>query len=207
MVMGQYGLDRGRTAGKIGKSAPARPGSRFLVAFAIGCAATIWGMGFLCRGHAADLVTGVNPKWARGVADSSPVRIHDGTGPRAPLYFWMIYEGNKAALAYIRKNRTLPIRHRWTVWVAGVGESELPDISFTEDIRLSVGNASKKNMPALVGSVENTGKFQWRTWSMKRNVSRGRWQVEVLYTDSEDSPVFCEDRGQLKPCVYMIEIR
>ncbi len=175
---------------------------------ALYCVAATSGMGFLRSGQAAELVTGVNPKWARGVVERAPTQAHDGTRPRAPLYFWMIYEGREAALEYIRKNGTLPIYHKWSVRIAGKLELERPDQLYTEKITipLAVGDKARKNLLALEDSLKNAGKFQWRTWSMKKYVSKGQWKVEVLY-EEDGQPVQCEDQGQLKPCVYTIEIR
>ncbi|MFA5180805.1 MAG: hypothetical protein WC405_05755 [Syntrophales bacterium] len=165
-----------------------------------------WGTWFCGSVDAEDLVVGVAPQWVRDVKPNrDPGKTHDGSKPYKPLYFWMAYEGNKAALEHIKKKGALPIRHRWSVWIAGDEESEQPDLTYRESIPLSVGKDSKKILTALEGQVNKGKNLRWRTWSMKSNVSKGLWQVEVLYED--DSPVKCRKNGKIEGCVYTIYIK
>ncbi|MDQ1277056.1 MAG: hypothetical protein QG555_95 [Thermodesulfobacteriota bacterium] len=167
-----------------------------------------WGTWFCGTVDAADLVVGVAPQWVRDVKkDRNPGETHDGSEPYKPFYFWMAYEGNEAALKYIKKRGSLPIWHRWSVWIGGYGMVEQPDHVYVEkeSLPLSVGNDSGRIYAALKGRVKSGKNFSWRTWSMKESISRGQWRVEVLYDDG--SPVNCRIDGMLQRCSYIISVK
>lgn len=161
----------------------------------------VTGLGLSSKVFGDDLVIGVKTEWARGVQDRMPSKKHDGSAPHAPLYFWMLFEGNEAALKHIRSNGDLPIRHKWSVVIAGEQESEQPD-----SVSLSIGNDQEQTLSALTGKLKNEGKFTWRTWSMKKNISKGLWKIEVVYED-DGTPVNCREHEDLHPCVYTIQVQ
>ena len=156
---------------------------------------------------AEDLVIGRSASWVRSVDNRLPGAGHDGSAPRAPLYFWMTYHGSAAALKRLREDGALPIRHRWSVAAGGDVEVELPDDAFTErlSVPLMVGSGNEDIIARLAGQFASRQAFTWRTWSKKESVSRGIWRVDVLYDD--DTPVACEVGGHLRPCVFRIEVR
>lgn len=156
---------------------------------------------------ADDLVIGKDVTWTRSVGNRGPGPVHTGRNPRAPLILWMTYHGSEAALRHLVDKGALPIRHRWSVAVGGEVELEAPDDSFTErlSVPLMVGSGSSRVITKLAGQLATQDSFTWRTWSKKESVSRGIWRVEVLYDD--ETPVRCEVGGQLRPCVFRIEIR
>ena len=175
---------------------------------------------------AEDLVFGVSAKWVRGVEKRVPGKIHDGSTPSAPLYFWMRYEGNRTALKYIRENGGLPSRHKWSVSVGGIVAPEAPDRAETDKevpssvgpdrktvyterttIPLSIGTNKQITLAAFQSELINVEAFNWRTWSMKRNVSKGLWKVEVVY-ENDGRPVNCKEEDQtMHPCIYTIRVK
>lgn len=159
---------------------------------------------------ADDLVIGKTPTWARSVrADRQPGPMHDGSRPRAPLYFWMIFHGSTDALKHLREKGNLPIRHRWSVAVGGERTEESPDEEYVEkrSITLAVGASDKRTISALADQLAAARTFTWRTWSKKESVSLGTWRVEVLYDDENDTPVLCEVDGQKKPCRFEFKVK
>lgn len=169
----------------------------------LACALAIWAW----PAHTKDLVIGKNAAWTRSVDNRGPGPAHNGRIPRAPLILWMTYHGSEVALRHLQEKGALPIRHRWSVAVGGKVDIETPDDTFTErlSVPLKVGSGSSPIIAKLAGQLAAQETFTWRTWSKKESVSVGIWRVEVLYDN--DTPVNCDMGGQLRPCVFRIEIR
>lgn len=67
-------------------------------------------------------------------------------------------------------------------------------------IDLSVGK--KEKLREIELELRERGFFDWRTWSVKRNIRRGEWYVYLVYGDG--NPVLCED-GR-KKCMFKIQV-
>ena len=53
--------------------------------------------------------------------------------------------------------------------------------------------------------MRRRGYFDWRTWSVKANLRRGTYHVEVLHQDG--TPVSCDLHGEaVRPCVFGIRV-
>lgn len=156
---------------------------------------------------ADELVVGKNQVWTRNIKDRIPGTVHKGLRPYAPLYFWMVYQGNKSAIDYMKQNGALPIHHRWSVVVGEGIDLEVPDEEYVEKFSrpLTVGSDSKKVISALARQTTIQETFSWRTWSKKESVSKGIWRVEVVYDDG--TPVQCEINQQMKPCVFKLRVQ
>jgi hypothetical protein len=138
--------------------------------------------------------------WTNGVNGSkNPKAVFEDIADGArQIYLWTKIQGEEEALSYLSKNGKLPIRHQWFSYV---GATPLPEdiVTPTDEIVLHVGKSEETSK--LQGMLKEKGYFQWRTWSMKKNLYEGWWKVRVVYNDGE--PVLCED----EPCQFVIEIR
>lgn len=140
--------------------------------------------------------------WAVGVRDLAYVARIDGAADvRRPLYFWTRLKADAAALAELQARGQLPIRHRWIRYVGP--EPDFQTVRPTDEI--AVGAAAAPLIERLRGEVRARGFFDWRTWSVKRNLRTGSWLVELVYQDGQ--PVLCASSvGATEPCRYRISV-
>ena len=157
---------------------------------------------YLCltQTYAEDsLISVTKAVWTNGIDKSKdPKKIYKevATGTQ-PLYLWMHIRGSERALEILSSQGKLPIRHKWYKYIGYAGyfdESQTP----IDAIELSVGKKAKLDELSL--EIKTRGYFDWRTWSMKRNIKPGWWKVIIVYAN--DDPVLCEE----KPCAYAIEV-
>jgi len=156
---------------------------------------------FPARGALADEARLVVDKavWTNGVENLEYMQIYGKNAPIAPLYLWMRLKGSKWALQRLHNAGKLPIYHQWfrhsIFGVSAEGVTEAID-----HIKIPAGNV--RLMDQLGREIEVRGYFDWRTWSMKENVRRGKWVVKVVYADGE--PVLCAGD---KACAYEIVVQ
>ena len=156
---------------------------------------------FPARGALADEARLVVDKavWTNGVENLEYMQVYGKTAPGAPLCLWMRLKGSKWALQRLHNAGKLPIYHQWfrhsIFGVSAEGVTEAID-----HIKIPAGNV--RLMDQLGREIEVRGYFDWRTWSMKENVRRGKWVVKVVYADGE--PVLCAGD---KACAYEIVVQ
>ena len=137
--------------------------------------------------------------WTNGVENLEHMQVYGKTAPGAPLCLWMRLKGSKWALQGLHNAGKLPIYHQWfrhsVVGVSSEGVTEAID-----HIQIPAGNVQL--MDQLGRELDVRGYFDWRTWSIKENVKRGKWVVKVTYADGE--PVLCAGD---KACAYEIVVQ
>lgn len=134
--------------------------------------------------------------WTNGIDSRNYTVTYSDRAPVAPLYLWMRVKGSDWALRELQQVGKLPIYHKWFRHsIIGVSSGGV-----TEMIKISAG--TKQLVEQLQTEIDNRGFFDWRTWSMKKHINKGRWVVKVVYADGD--PVLCEDQ---KPCQYEILVR
>ncbi len=149
-----------------------------------------------------DLIEIVQTVWTDRVEPNTRqfgLKIEGSTPPRT-LYLWMQVKGKKGALDRLETDGKLPIRHKWfretLTSINPEGVMQVVD-------NIPVPAARIELLDKLRSEVAIRKHFDWRTWSKKDNIRRGRWRVTVVYADN--SPVAC-GAGQ-KPCEFFIEVR
>lgn len=145
------------------------------------------------------LITIVKAVWTDGVDNKRNPKQEYGESVSSSkhLYLWTRVKGGEEALNILESRGKLPIRHKWYTYIGTspqFEESQKP----IDAVNLSVGKKAKINELRL--EVDNHGYFDWRTWSMKKNIRAGWWKVRIVYEDGE--PVLCED----EPCEYVINV-
>ncbi|MEM7015856.1 MAG: DUF2914 domain-containing protein [Pseudomonadota bacterium] len=137
--------------------------------------------------------------WTDGVdQDKQPQQVYEQRASEPPLVLWMRLRGSSTTLETLRDTGKMPIRHKW--FHLGFSQIAAEGVQTPVDtITLNLGNAALLDKLGL--EIEERGFFDWRTWSRKRNIRPGWWQVKVVYADN--TPVLCE---QDKPCEYYIEV-
>lgn len=150
--------------------------------------------------------SGAEVLWATSVREREPQPAGGvlAASRGEPLYFWMRIQGNAETLEELESKGMLPIRHRW-VRYGGLASSVEPDATPTDEIVLGVGKETL--LPRLRQEFDGRRHFDWRTWSVKKNLRAGRWAVDVLYGDARRSPVQCRLGGDTKPCHFEIDVR
>ena len=141
--------------------------------------------------------------WSRGVDRASREHLkpaYTSAAPAKPLYLWIRVRGNRAALDRLVEEGALPLHHRWYRTIG----SELIDEDSTFDKALGIGSSKASTLRALQREVEQTGYFNWRTWSNKASISPGWWEVRIVSDDGEMLP--CRVAGTLRPCEPRIRI-
>ena len=142
--------------------------------------------------------------WSSGVDRASREHAkpaYAASAPVQPLYLWIRVRGNRAALDRLEAEGALPIRHRWYRTIG----SELIDQEATFDQKLAIGSGKQSTIGALRREVEQTGYFNWRTWSNKESISPGLWEVRIVSDDGER--VLCTSRATPKPCEPRIRVK
>lgn len=155
---------------------------------------------YTTENHAEDsLITVTEAVWTNGIDNmKNPKKTYEESAYDVKeLYLWMRIQGQEDALEILDSQGKLPIQH---LWIYSTGLSQIPtgNIKPIDVIDLSVGKKDKLDKLRL--EVKERGFFDWRTWSMKKNITRGWWFVKILYADN--SPVLCNDQ----PCEYAIEV-
>jgi len=145
------------------------------------------------------LITITEAVWTSGVDDmKNPKKIYEETASSVQkLYLWMRIQGKEKALEVLDSQGKLPIQHLW-IYSTGMSQVDAGSLKPIDAIDLTVGKKDKINKLRL--EVNERGFFDWRTWSMKRNITRGWWLVKILYADK--TPVLCNDQ----PCEYAIKV-
>jgi hypothetical protein len=129
--------------------------------------------------------------FASGVEDRTPLPLRDGVLRSGPLVFWTRLEGRQDALASLRDEKKLPIRHRW--WRrSGPFNSPEPaelshDLALELDLPLSAG--TPEAAPLLAREVDERDFFDWRTWSSRSAVRPGTYCVDVVFNDASQVPL------------------
>ncbi len=119
--------------------------------------------------------------------------------PERPLCLWMKVKGEQWALDRLREMGKLPIYHKWfreTYFSYQAEGSQL----MIDEIPLDVG---REDLIGKLGlELHHRGFFDWRTWSRKENICKGKWLVRVVYRDN--TPVVCQDTG--RKCEFHITV-
>lgn len=149
--------------------------------------------------HADDLTWIAEWTWSTRIVDRQPRNRIRETREGQPLYLWLRFRGEDAALDHLREQGKLPIVAQWFWYpldsAIAEGEGELID-----PVNLSVGRKAK--VAALEREIRARGWFDWITWSVKRNAISGFWEVRLVYADN--TPVLCTPR---LACSFTIEVR
>lgn len=127
-------------------------------------------------------------------------KTYQDTAPVAPLYLWMRVTGGEAALAQLKEEGKLPIRHKWFLERL-IGTTPEGVTTMLDDINIPAG--ANRLLEQLQYEVNQRGFFDWRTWSMKEHIRRGLWRVRVVYADGE--PVLCGEQNA--PCEFAIKVK
>jgi hypothetical protein len=146
------------------------------------------------------LITITKAAWTSGVDNmKNPKEIYkESVSDVQRLYLWMRIRGKEKALEVLDSEGKLPIQHLW-IYSTGMSQVNAGSLRPTDAIDLTVGKKDK--IDKLRSEVNERGFFDWRTWSMKKNITKGWWLVKILYADG--SPVLCDN----KPCTYAIEVQ
>jgi hypothetical protein len=148
--------------------------------------------------HLLEVIRGT---WAKGINNErQPAQeVTDTVSDISKLYFWTQIEGSERALNILSSKGKLPIRHKWYTYYGVTLETDGSQEPIDE-INLSVGKIDK--LKILRSEVNGKGSFNWRTWSMKKNIRSGIWLVKIVYADGK--PVYCEELDG--PCEYTIKV-
>jgi hypothetical protein len=150
--------------------------------------------------HAKEPVIEVSEAvWTNGVENKNYLEKYDGTAPLGELYLWMRITCKKKALEFLKDKGKIPIRHKWYRCIGHKLLSEKTP-KLIDAINLSIGK--KEKIEKIEMELNERGFFDWRTWSMKRNMRRGVWYVYLVYGDGK--AVLCDD-GMTK-CVFKIKV-
>lgn len=124
--------------------------------------------------------------------------------PSKPLFLWALIKGRDGALKSLRKSGKLPLRHRWTFAFKNSDRFHSAGEVLLEDEWTTVPDLTK-NVPQSAGEMEELavgivnqlgeleheiassgdGTFDWRLWSMKANLQKGIYRVDILWADGE----------------------
>jgi len=141
--------------------------------------------------------------WTAAVQDLQFTNRYADAGrvPLAPICLWMRMRASQKALAQLKAQGKLPVRHRW-IRYSGY-DADVETLKPTDMIDLGVG--TPEVLTGLEREVNDRGWFDWRTWSRKENLIPGKWEVEIVYSTGE--PVLCTADGDHEiPCRYSIEV-
>lgn len=108
-------------------------------------------------------------------------KIHQRPVVRGPVAIFNRLGGNKQTLEWLKQNKLLPIKHIWihkgAVSMDGTREP------------IAVGDIGQ--FKRLQAEVDEDGWFDWRTWSSKRNLIPGSYEVWIVFANNQ--PVLMED--------------
>jgi hypothetical protein len=123
----------------------------------------------------------------------SGLRIQHG-----PIYFWTVLSGTEESLKILRsKAKSFPIWHRWT-YVGTFGLS--PDVAEIVDRDAeAIPIGTIRHWPALLSEIASGGRFDWRTWSGKKHLRMGGYQVTVMC--GKNTPLRCNG----KECTFYFD--
>ena len=124
------------------------------------------------------------------------------------LFLWLRIEANEDALRVLEKKGMLPIRCRWVHYVGTMVSLE-NSRELIDEIKLGVGtNTLVAKLKQEIVNNPNHG-FDWRTWSMKKQIQYGDWEVEVVYSDPQSTPLLCLPKHGREPvpCHFEISVR
>jgi hypothetical protein len=122
----------------------------------------------------------------------SGVQVHHG-----PVYLWTKLTGTEETAAALQAlGKSFPIYHEWT-YIGPLGnEADVPE-DIGHDELIAIGRI--KDLSLLASQAESEGEFYWRTWSGKKFIHYGRYQVRVLYGKSR--PLRCASQD----CTYYFD--
>jgi len=168
-----------------------------------------------CDQFDQDLIQVEDARWCNGVAGDTRqcqgAVAASSTEPAAlhykPLYLWTRISGKESAISKLERCGKLPVYHKWYVikyYGAGKEKAQLID-----EIPLCAGGEKHEGRCRSVAQVADLlrlelrerGFFDWTTWSYKKRVYRGSWQVRLLYNDN--TAVMCGDT----PCIYRARVQ
>lgn len=138
---------------------------------------------------------------ARVVERNAEHRYQDRAPAGAPLYLWIRLRGDDDALDRLRDGGKLPIRHEWVNYVGP--DPDIDTLRPTDEIE--VGGVREAVVDQVASEVALRGYFDWRTWSVKRNLRLGTHAVKVVYADGSPVPCQIADRAP-EPCVFRIRV-
>ena len=136
--------------------------------------------------------------WTNGIEEHQPLEQYVGETYNRPLYLWMKIKGKTEALEKLKEHKRLPIRHKWFHLMGGTQYWEENPV-LKDEIDLSVEVEDKIDQLHL--ELMNRSFFDWRIWSMKKNIKAGTWIVRMVYADNK--PVKCGT----KDCEWSIVVR
>lgn len=121
--------------------------------------------------------------WTKTIQKSCPTqRLEKGQKQEAPVYLWMKIVGGKKALKTLRKKGRLSLRHIW------IKEDEEGQVIKKEVVQLDK-KGTKGILKKFSLELKTNQFFDWRTWSVKHNLSPGLWRVQVV--DNAGKPIPC----------------
>lgn len=125
--------------------------------------------------------------WARtkGIAARCPTgRLDSDVEHGTKVFVWMRSAGNAAALERLITERRLPLRHVWT-WRSG------STWRVVDTVEVTGAGITDEDIKGLKLEASNRGFYDWRTYSSKENLRRGRWKVTII--DRLGQRVECHD--------------
>lgn len=97
-----------------------------------------------------------------------------------PIVVWLVVSGDAAALDWLRAQRrrygSQVVTHDWVRYEASSVQPAPPDQAEADRNEIAAGTI--RYFDDLAASMR-AGLFDWRTWSIKRNFERGRYEVRV----------------------------
>lgn len=150
----------------------------------LGCLLNAWVM----TAMAAPQIVVSECAWSNEILEREPVFPYTAT---APLYFWTKIQGNAEALEQLKRRRVLLIEHIW---------QRLSGTRFriVDKIRLPI-QASDELINGFEWEVKERGFFDWRTFSVKRNLPSDYWRVQVYYNYRPvQVEAYCENEVQVE---------
>lgn len=137
--------------------------------------------------------------FADAVADREPAparAARDGAFA-GPLWFWSEIQATPETLTRLRRERRLPLQHRWYKNVAGIpGPDQRPD--FARDLE----EIDDRTIDGLVREADARGFYTYRTSSCRSFLRPGSWTVIV--TDANGQRLACLDGST---CRFDITVR
>jgi len=96
-----------------------------------------------------------------------------------PVYLWTVLSGSRETLKALRaRGKEFPVWHEWT-YIGALGQQpDAPDVNERDREEIHIGTI--RHWPALAAEIAAGGAFDWRTWSGKKHLRFGRYQITVM---------------------------
>jgi hypothetical protein len=138
--------------------------------------------------------------WTDVVIDRACGQRYVEVAPRGSLVLWTRIAGSAGDIDALRRDRRLPIYHKWFHRADGSNQPEDAETFQAPALEVPLDVGTVATVDPLQTEVAMRGFFDWRTWSVKHHVPRGKWIVKVV--DALNDPLRCGDGD----CKYEIRV-